>query len=60
MIMTYSQQKERARQRAIDWQCDIADDDLSYEDLIVVSELFRDLGKRFGLLKEFKRNGIPC
>ena len=33
---------------------------MSYNELAEVGERFYNLGKRYGLLKEFRANGIPC
>ena len=33
---------------------------MSYNELAEASERFYTLGKRYGLLKEFRDNGIPC
>ena len=58
--MTYQELKERARQAAIDWQNDNIDFQYSYEGLITLQNYFYKIGKRYGLLKEFRENGIPC
>lgn len=54
----YETKKEMARQEAIDWQNDLFRDNRSYEDLAEAAEHFEKLGKRYGLLKEFRENGI--
>lgn len=58
--MTYQELKERARQAAIDWQHDSIEFEYSYEGLITLQNYFYKIGKRYGLLKEFRENGIPC
>ena len=58
--MKYRELKERARQKAIDWQLEDGDYPYSYEGLSIVGDFFYKLGKRFGLLREFRENGIPC
>ena len=58
--MTYAERKANARQKAIDWQLEDSDYHYSYEGLSIVCDFFYKLGKRFGLLKEFRENGIPC
>lgn len=58
--MKYKELKEKARQIAIDWQNTDADFPYSYEGLVMIGEYFYKLGKRFGLLREFRENGIPC
>ena len=50
--------KETARQQAIDWQADFCNHNYSYGELAYFSDYFIKLGKRYGLLKEFRENGI--
>lgn len=52
--------KEKVRQMAIDWQLNDANNAASYMELAEIGNLFYKLGKRFGLLTEFRENGIPC
>ena len=54
----YQQAKERARQRAGDWQLAFSDNVYYWSDLADFSAYFEKLGKRYGLIKEFKGNGI--
>lgn len=56
--MTYSQLKDAARQKAIEWQLDFSSHSYSMSELMDFSDYFYRLGKRFGLLGEFKENGI--
>ena len=56
--MKYQQGKERARERAIEWQLDFENHNYSYGELAEFGEYFRRLGKRYGLIREFKENGI--
>ena len=60
MIMTYAERKENARQIAIDWQLNESDYPYSYGGMAILTNYFYRLGKRYGLLKEFRMNGIPC
>lgn len=61
MRKTYAENKERARDIAIEWSYDAADrGDLSYAELDDAGDYFYRLGKRYGLLREFRENGIPC
>lgn len=58
----YQINKERARQEAIDWQRNFLDfeEDRSYTfgELVEWYDYFEKLGKRYGLTKEFRENGI--
>lgn len=56
--MTYQQKKEQAREQAIDWQYETAEQNLSYGELAEAGEYFEKLGRRYGLLQEFRENGI--
>ena len=56
--MTYQQKKEAARQQAIDWQDWSHEQNLSYGELAEAGEHFEKLGRRYGLLQEFRENGI--
>ena len=57
---SYAIAKEKARQQAIEWQIDyaLANEDMSYSELADAGEHFRKLGKRYGLLREFRENAI--
>lgn len=58
--MSYQKRKDRARQEAIEWLDGFADR-LSYlGDMAVFTAYFYRIGKRYGLLTEFRANGIPC
>ena len=56
----YNRLKEAARQAAFEWQLTSGDYPMSYNELAEVGERFYTLGKRYGLLKEFRENCIPC
>ena len=56
--MKYQQGKERARERAIEWQLDFDNHTYSYGELAEWADVFERLGKRYGLIQEFKENGI--
>ena len=49
---------EKARDVAIEWQAWIGEQSLSYGELIEWQEYFEDLADRFGLVDEFRENGI--
>ena len=54
----YARAKENARQKAIDWQTDYCNNDYSYGELAAFVEYFTKLAKRYGLITEFRENGI--
>ncbi len=56
----YRIKKNQARELAIDWQDLAALGNMSYGELELWGNIFRRLGKRWGLLREFHENGIPC
>lgn len=58
MVNYVAERKELARQEAIDWQSNFAENSYSWGELLEWESHFRDLGKRFGLLREFHENGI--
>ena len=57
---TYHERKERARQLAIDWQLNEAGKSMYMSEYAEIGEYFYKLGRRFGLLREFRENAIPC
>ena len=59
-MKTYQENKERVRQMAIEWQYETSEHDYSYGELSDFAEIFNRLGKRYGLLREFRENAIPC
>lgn len=59
-MSNYQKRKEAARQEAIDWQSEASEQNLSYGELAEIGNFFYKLGKRFGLLREFRENAIPC
>lgn len=54
----YERKKEKARQQAIEWQLDFDNHNYSYGELAHFESYFTRLAKRYGLVKEFKENGI--
>ena len=54
----YLKGKAAARDKAIEWQLESAEMSLSYEGLVKAQDYFQKLGKRYGLLTEFRENGI--
>lgn len=57
-MKSYKERKEEIRQQAIEWQQDFENQGYCWGDLIIYQQYFEELGKRYGLLKEFKENGI--
>ena len=54
----YQKGKEKARNETIDWQAGFADHNYSYGGLACFSDYFETKAGRYGLVKEFKENGI--
>lgn len=54
----YQTKKEHARQKAIDWQADFENHNYSIYECLRFIWYFEKLGKRYGLIKEFRENGI--
>lgn len=54
----YQTAKEKARQEAMEWQLTFADHNYSYAELVEFQHHFEEVGKRYGLLTEFRDNGI--
>lgn len=57
-MTNYQKRKEAARQKAIDFQNDVAEKDLSWWDISHMADYFEKLGRKYGLLGEFRENGI--
>ena len=56
--MNYRQLQEKARNEAINWQSTFTDSNYSYSEIAYWQGYFTILAKRYGLVKEFKENGI--
>ena len=54
----YQRGKARARGAAIEWQLNFYDFVFSGADLAEACARFENLGRRFGLLREYRENGI--
>lgn len=54
----YQRKKNAAREKAIEWQERFAKQAMSYEELAIAHSVFEQLGRRYGLLTEFRENGI--
>ena len=55
---TYQQAKEAARLFAIDVQNEISENSFSYGEIADISDILHALGRRFGLVREFRENCI--
>ncbi len=56
--ITWSDKKEILRDFAIDWQLSFNRFCYSYSELIDYQSFFEEYGKKYGLLREFRENGI--
>lgn len=54
----YAIRKAEVEEEAIKWQADFCNHNYSYEELAYWEDHFTRLGKRYGLLREFKENAI--
>lgn len=54
----YQMAKEAARNKAVEWQSDFESHDYSYGELAYWGNYFSSLAKRYGLVREFRENGI--
>ena len=57
-MSNYQKQKERVRNEAIEWQLDFGNHDYSWGECIWYFNYCEKLGRRYGLLTEFRENGI--
>ena len=55
---TYKERQAEVRDEAIAWQNDFANHNYSWDELAYWSDHFETLGRRYGLLKEFRENAI--
>ena len=56
----YQKRKSSAREEAIEWQYEVSQKNISYGELAEAGEHFGKLARRYGLVREFMENGIPC
>ena len=54
----YEMRKADARERAINWQSHCADENYSWGEMDRFYDYFYNLGKRYGLIRDFRENGI--
>lgn len=58
MMNTYQKAKNKARNKAVKWQLNFDNQNYSWGELACYTAYFERLAKRYGLVKEFKENGI--
>ena len=56
--MTYNEGKEKARGMAQEIQCDFYDLSISWNEVCDICAKLEKLAKRYGLVREFKENGL--
>lgn len=54
----YEYGKALLRDFAIEWQYNFSELDYSYGEMAIYNDFFATFGKRYGLLREFRENGI--
>lgn len=54
----YQKRKQQVIDKAIEYQLWASEQNLSYGELYEYSDKFTKLAKRYGLVKEFRENGI--
>ena len=59
-MSNYQRRKNEIRDKAIFWQIEASETSMSYSELAEAADYFFTVGKRYGLLREFRENGIPC
>ena len=56
--MTYKEKKEKARQFAMNWQNNFYKMTYDWQAVIQWNERWQKIGRKYGLVKEFKENGV--
>jgi hypothetical protein len=54
----YREMQEKIRQEAIECQLDFEKQDYCWGDLLIYHQYFEDKARKYGLIKEFRENGI--
>ena len=54
----YQQAKNKIRNLAAEWQSDFDNNNYSWLELLQLQEFFSIEAKRYGLVREFRENGI--
>ena len=57
-MKTYADYKAETRERAIEWQNNFANRVMTWSEVAEEQAEFERLGRRYGLLTEFRENGI--
>lgn len=57
-MKTYVERKAQAAEEARQWQLNFGNESHSYAELLTAQNRFAKLAKRYGLVKEFRENGI--
>lgn len=58
MKKTYEERKAEAEFQAIQWQLEFSKKTYYTSELVEFADYFSKLAKRYGLIKEFRENGI--
>ena len=54
----YMEKKEAARNEAINWMLTTENDSMSWSEILNYQDHFMNIGRRYGLIREFHENGI--
>lgn len=57
-MTAYQKRKSAAREYAIEWQAEFTENSYSYEEVATFYDFFLRLARRYGLIREFRENGI--
>lgn len=57
-MSTYARRQEELREFAIEWQATFEDMNLDWLEYANWMAYFETMGRRYGLLREFRENGI--
>lgn len=57
-LTAYEKRQALARDLAIEWQSDLWEQGSDWYDIWRVQDFFYEVGKKYGLLREFRENGI--
>ena len=56
--LTYREKQAKLREQAIEWQGSFSDNNYSYGEIAEKQAYFEKEGRKYGLIKEFRENGI--